>query len=118
MNGRYPALKTISLFLKVMAVIMGLFGVYLSLYSASQSGFPSPLFPMVTSPIFSIAILLIFLIYAIFIYAIAELINCITDIEYNTRVGTQTDPVKSISEKQRLIADLQKEVSDELANRE
>lgn len=74
---KYPALKSLSLMLKILAVFIGLFGVMASLLSISngKEGLLS-----------SIGTFVLTIVLTIILYANAELIKVFIDIEYNTRM--------------------------------
>ncbi len=105
MNRRYPALTSISMFLKIIAVAIIIGGLGFSLWFLMQSDRAG------LSRLISIAVMIGSLLVGILVYAHAELISCIMDIEYNTRAAIKGS---SISDKQLHIARLQSEINEEL----
>ena len=88
-NHRYPALRIISVVVKILAVITAVAGLIGGLSFTSLSG--SNFLPY-TGGLSALAIILGGLCYALFLWASAEMINVAVDIEENTRRAAASFP--------------------------
>ena len=116
MESKYPVLHVISIFLKVISIIIIVAGIGggIALVAAASTSHSSIL--TFGSGIVGVAEIVVAFIIGILLYARAELLDCFVDIELNTRAtALNTRPKKdSIVEKQRQIAVLQAQVAEEL----
>ena len=81
-GGRYPALRIISLLLKILAVLTVIGGVISGLSAASL---PNSLGIGAAGSAIAFVIMVAGLCYALFLWASAEMIRVLIDIEENTR---------------------------------
>jgi hypothetical protein len=79
---RYPALHIIAVILKVLAALTAIAGV---LSGIAAGSIPSPGFGVPGGGAIALLIILGGLAYALFLWASAEMINVVLDIEENTR---------------------------------
>jgi|SRR5580698_5646689 quaternary ammonium compound-resistance protein SugE len=82
LRGRYPALRIITVLLKILAVLTAIGGVISGLSAASL---PNSLGIGAAASAIAVVILLASLCYALFLWASAEMIRVLIDIEENTR---------------------------------
>jgi formate hydrogenlyase subunit 3/multisubunit Na+/H+ antiporter MnhD subunit len=105
MNKRYPSLRFVAIFLKIIGAAIIIFGVGFCLWSIVESDWTQ------LSRIYAIAGIVGSVLVGVLLYALGELTYCIMDIEANTRANIKGS---SITEKQRQIARLQSEIAEEL----
>jgi hypothetical protein len=79
---RYPALRIIAVILKVLAALTAIGGV---LSGIAAGSIPSPGFGVPGGGAVAFLVILVGLGYALFLWASAEMINVVLDIEENTR---------------------------------
>lgn len=85
LRGRYPALRIITVLLKILAVLTAIGGVISGL---SVVSLPNSLGIGAASSAIAFVIMLAGLCYALFLWASAEMIRVLIDIEENTRRST------------------------------
>jgi hypothetical protein len=79
---RYPALRIIAVILKVLAALTAIGGV---LSAIAAGSIPNPGFGVPGGGAIAVLVILVGLCYALFLWASAEMINVVLDIEENTR---------------------------------
>ena len=105
MNKKYQALSIVAGFLRIIGALTVIIGIGLSLWLLVESD-RSQLWR-----IYAIGGIVGSVLVGVAVYGFGELISCVIDIEANTRANIKRS---SIADKQREIARLQSEISEEL----
>ena len=92
MNTKYPALSFIATAYRIIAVLLGIIGIFLTAWVGMQGGlfmwrFGNDTLQLLLFVLFG---LIVSALIALPLYAIGDFFLCITDIEANTRLGADS----------------------------